>query len=85
MGAVYEARNGVDGAYDRRTFSRRSRGFGSDMTRRAACLKPTKSDMYSVDCCPRVLPRMKSEVCIRLGADKILPYFLLYSVSQFYI
>lgn len=55
------------------------------MTRRAACLKPTKSGMYSVDCCPRVLSRMKSEVCIRLGAHKILPYFLSYSVSQFYI
>lgn len=25
VGAVYEARNGVDSAYDRRTFSRRSR------------------------------------------------------------
>lgn len=37
VGAVYEARNGVDSAYDRRTFSRRSRDdilLGLAQTRR---------------------------------------------------
>lgn len=80
VGVVYEVRNGVDGVYDCRIFSRCSRGFGLDMMCWVVCLKLMKSDMYFVDCCLWVLLWMKLEVCIWFGVDKIFFYFLLYSV-----